>query len=104
MSRRLAWLCTIAFPTSLLAVASVAPPAAPPAASAPSATRPDSSSQVQARLQPILDAFRARAGFPAGGVAFVLKDGSVGAIVTGNADVENNVALRIDHRLPAGSI
>lgn len=105
MLRLLTLLCAMAG----LTMPQAAPPVAEsptPAPAAPAATQPGNAriAGIEARLQTVLDAFRARAGFPGGGVAFVLADGSIGAVDSGNADIENSVPMRVDHRLPAGSI
>jgi D-alanyl-D-alanine carboxypeptidase len=81
-------------------------------ATQPVATRPATTTQpanelaarVTTELQRILTNFQIRVEFPGGGVAFVLPDGSSGAVCVGLADRENNIPMRPDHRLPAGSI
>lgn len=59
---------------------------------------------VAEKLRPLLAAFQERTGFPGGGIGFVLPDGASGALAIGSADIENSVAMTVDHRLPAGSI
>lgn len=93
-----------------LAVFAPAPAAAPaPAraqtlpASQPAVARDDRGADIEAKLQPILASFKERAGFPGGGIGFVLADGTTGAIAVGDADVENKIPMSIGHRLPAGS-
>jgi D-alanyl-D-alanine carboxypeptidase len=80
-------------------------PATPPEV-VTTGTRPvdDRTTRVATRIQQILASLQARTGFPGAGVAFILPDGARGAVAVGLADVERDIPMRIDHRLPAGSI
>jgi len=98
----------LALTIAMLAAAQLAAMRAPPAAPAPAVSaahdRPDRTALVAERLRPILAAFQQRAGFPGGGIGFVLPNGASGALALGSADLESAIAMAVDHRLPAGSI
>ena len=55
-------------------------------------------------LQSRLEELREELGFRGATAAFVLPDGSVGAAAVGHADVERQLEMTTDHRMPAGSI
>jgi D-alanyl-D-alanine carboxypeptidase len=55
-------------------------------------------------VKAMLDGLHAKAEFPGATVGFVLPDGRSASVSTGLADVENNIALKPDDRMLAGSI
>ncbi|HEX9792543.1 MAG TPA: serine hydrolase domain-containing protein [Planctomycetota bacterium] len=83
--------------TLILSAAVMAAPAQEPAAAAPARDRLQA---VHAHLAALQEA----RGFPGATFAFVLADGTEGAVVAGFADREAGVAMRPNHRMLAGSI
>jgi D-alanyl-D-alanine carboxypeptidase len=59
--------------------------------------------QLQKSFQAELDKLRAEQGFPGATAAFVLPDGRMVKVSSGDADVERNVAMTPDTRLMSGS-
>ncbi len=57
-----------------------------------------------AAMQHRLDELREEHGFMGATAAFVMADGQMGAAATGYADVERQIVMTPDHRMPAGSI
>ena len=55
-------------------------------------------------FQQRLDELRAEFGFVGATAAYVLPDGTEGVAAAGYADPENDVLMRPEHRMPAGSI
>ena len=56
------------------------------------------------RCQTRLDELREEHGFAGATVAFVLADGEIGAAATGWADVQRQIPMTPEHRMPAGSV
>jgi D-alanyl-D-alanine carboxypeptidase len=60
--------------------------------------------KIRQNVKAKLDELRANAEFPGATIGFVLPDGRSASVSTGLADVENNIALKPDDRMLAGSI
>lgn len=60
--------------------------------------------EASVKFQARLDELREEHDFVGATAAFILGDGSMGAAATGYADVERQIEMTTEHRMPAGSI
>ena len=70
----------------------------------PTSTVEAQASELQARLQAVLDAFHAGGSFPGASAAVSLPDGSVLAVTVGEADTVRHLPLTPDGRMLQGSV
>ncbi len=59
---------------------------------------------VSENFQSALDAFQKQYGFPGATAAYVLRDGTVGSVATGLADIEHSKPMKAESRMLSASI
>jgi D-alanyl-D-alanine carboxypeptidase len=103
MPKKFRWSALPWLPLLLVTSSACTPPAPPASDSAAPAQEPDLP-RLTAIFQARLDELHQQHGFIGATAAFILPDGEVGAAATGLADVERQIPMTVEHRMPAASI